>query len=129
MAKSPSTPSPPHLQLARTARRFSCSLFPTRTRLYPKTVFCVKGHRDSFLPESGLNKAPALFSSKLTLLIGPFILFYFSSCFGDSSKKRNRLIMPSLISSRIYIFDVETDPRVPRIHKVTDICNHSSTCA
>ena len=42
----------------------------------------------------------------------------FSSCFGDSSKNRNRLIMPSLISSRIYIFDVETDPRAPRIHKV-----------
>lgn len=41
-----------------------------------------------------------------------------SSCFGDSSKNRNRLIMPSLISSRIYIFDVETDPRAPRIHKI-----------
>ena len=26
--------------------------------------------------------------------------------------------MPSLISSRIYIFDVETDPRSPQIHKV-----------
>uniref|UniRef100_A0A4W5K3S7 Methanethiol oxidase n=1 Tax=Hucho hucho TaxID=62062 RepID=A0A4W5K3S7_9TELE len=26
-----------------------------------------------------------------------------SSCFGDSSKKRNRLILPSLISSRVYI--------------------------
>ena len=45
---------------------------------------------------------------------------FFFSCFDDSSKKRNRLIMPSLISSRIYIFDVETDPRAPRIHKVTN---------
>jgi len=27
--------------------------------------------------------------------------------------------MPSLISGRIYIFDVETDPRAPQIHKVT----------
>lgn len=41
-----------------------------------------------------------------------------SSCFGDASKKRNRLILPSLISSRIYVVDVETDPRAPRIHKV-----------
>lgn len=41
-----------------------------------------------------------------------------SSCYGDSSKKRDRLIMPSLISSRIYIFDVGTDPRAPRIHKI-----------
>ena len=46
-------------------------------------------------------------------------VFSFSSCYGDSSKKRDRLIMPSLISSRIYIFDVGTDPRAPRIHKVT----------
>lgn len=43
-----------------------------------------------------------------------------SSCFGDASKTRNRLIMPSLISSRIYIFDVGTDPRVPRIHKIVE---------
>lgn len=28
--------------------------------------------------------------------------------------------MPSLNSSRIYIFDVEADPRAPRIHKVSD---------
>lgn len=46
-------------------------------------------------------------------------VFSFASCYGDSSKKRSRLIMPSLISSRIYIFDVDTDPRAPRIHKVT----------
>lgn len=48
-----------------------------------------------------------------------------SSCFDDASKKRNRLILPSLISSRIYVVDVETDPRAPRIHKV---CWFSSTC-
>ena len=45
-------------------------------------------------------------------------VFLFFSCFGDANKRRNRLIMPSLISSRIYIFDVETDPRAPQIHKV-----------
>ncbi|KAJ7393994.1 Methanethiol oxidase [Desmophyllum pertusum] len=41
-----------------------------------------------------------------------------SSCFGDTNKRRNRLIMPSLISGRIYIFDVESDPRAPRIDKI-----------
>lgn len=41
-----------------------------------------------------------------------------SSCFGDISKKRNRLILPALISSRIYVVDVGTDPRAPRMHKV-----------
>ncbi|KAK2543476.1 hypothetical protein Q9966_002860 [Columba livia] len=29
-----------------------------------------------------------------------------SSCFGDVTKKRNRLVLPSLISSRIYVVDV-----------------------
>lgn len=42
-----------------------------------------------------------------------------SSCFGDATKKRNRLILPSLISSRVYVVDVGTDMRAPRIHKVT----------
>ncbi|PKU30436.1 selenium-binding protein 1-a-like [Limosa lapponica baueri] len=43
-----------------------------------------------------------------------------SSCFGDATKRRNRLILPSLISSRIYVVDVGTDPRAPRIHKVVE---------
>lgn len=42
-----------------------------------------------------------------------------SSCFGDATKSRNRLILPSLISSRIYVVDVGTDARAPRIHKVS----------
>lgn len=41
-----------------------------------------------------------------------------SSCFGDATKKRNRLILPSFISSRIYVVDVGTDPRAPRLFKV-----------
>lgn len=53
-----------------------------------------------------------------------FILLSIFSCYDDSSKKRNRLIMPSLISGRVYIFDVETDPRAPRIHKVTLLESH-----
>ncbi|XP_060676698.1 methanethiol oxidase [Hemiscyllium ocellatum] len=43
-----------------------------------------------------------------------------SSCHGDPSKRRNRLILPSLISSRIYVIDVGTDPRAPRIFKVVE---------
>ncbi|XP_029436590.1 methanethiol oxidase isoform X1 [Rhinatrema bivittatum] len=61
-----------------------------------------------------------------------------SSCHGDPTKKRDRLILPCLISSRVYVIDVGTDPRAPRIHKTvepTDIfwkCNlanpHTSHC-
>uniref|UniRef100_A0A0B8RQ82 Methanethiol oxidase n=1 Tax=Philothamnus irregularis TaxID=1899461 RepID=A0A0B8RQ82_9SAUR len=43
-----------------------------------------------------------------------------SSCFGDTTKKRNRLILPSLISSRIYVIDTGTNLRAPRIHKVVE---------
>ncbi|XP_064387810.1 methanethiol oxidase-like [Halichondria panicea] len=43
-----------------------------------------------------------------------------SSCFGDSSRKRNRLMLPSLVSSRVYAIDVGTDPRAPQIHKVIE---------
>ena len=40
------------------------------------------------------------------------------SCHGDSSRSRDSLVMPSLLSSRIYIFDIATDPKAPRIRKV-----------
>ncbi|MBN3274184.1 SBP1 oxidase, partial [Polyodon spathula] len=43
-----------------------------------------------------------------------------SSCFGDSSRKRDKLILPALISSRIYVVDVGTAPRVPKIHKIVE---------
>ncbi|NWX22549.1 SBP1 oxidase, partial [Aegotheles bennettii] len=43
-----------------------------------------------------------------------------SSCFGDATKRRNRLILPCLVSSRVYVVDVGTDSRAPRIHKVVE---------
>uniref|UniRef100_A0A8C1SG58 Methanethiol oxidase n=1 Tax=Cyprinus carpio TaxID=7962 RepID=A0A8C1SG58_CYPCA len=43
-----------------------------------------------------------------------------SSCYDDPSKRRNRLILPSLMSSRIYVVDVGTDPRAPRLHKIVE---------
>ncbi|CAL1611984.1 unnamed protein product [Knipowitschia caucasica] len=42
-----------------------------------------------------------------------------SSCFGDASKTRDRLILPSLISSRIYVIDT-SQAREPRIHKMVE---------
>ncbi|CAB0002019.1 unnamed protein product [Nesidiocoris tenuis] len=42
-----------------------------------------------------------------------------SSCFGDASQKRNRLILPSLNSDRIYVLDT-SDERAPKIHKVIE---------
>ena len=42
-----------------------------------------------------------------------------SSCYTDPSKSRSRLILPCLESSRIYVVDTATDPRAPRIDKVS----------
>ncbi|XP_062602151.1 methanethiol oxidase-like isoform X1 [Saccostrea cucullata] len=38
-----------------------------------------------------------------------------SSCFGDSSKSRNRLILPCINSDRVYVVDVGTNERQPRL--------------
>uniref|UniRef100_A0A8C0A2V9 Methanethiol oxidase n=1 Tax=Bos mutus grunniens TaxID=30521 RepID=A0A8C0A2V9_BOSMU len=43
-----------------------------------------------------------------------------SSCFGDSTKSRTKLVLPSLISSRVYVVDVATEPRAPKLHKVVE---------
>uniref|UniRef100_A0A8D0E7T0 Methanethiol oxidase n=1 Tax=Salvator merianae TaxID=96440 RepID=A0A8D0E7T0_SALMN len=43
-----------------------------------------------------------------------------SSCFGDTSKRRNRLVLPALGSTRIYIVDTGTDPLAPRLFKVIE---------
>lgn len=40
-----------------------------------------------------------------------------SSCYGDSGKARTKLVLPCLISSRIYVVDVGTEPRAPKLHK------------
>ncbi|ESO98803.1 hypothetical protein LOTGIDRAFT_203681 [Lottia gigantea] len=43
-----------------------------------------------------------------------------SSCYDDSSKSRNRLILPCLNSDRIYVVDTGTDPKAPKIHKIVE---------
>lgn len=55
-----------------------------------------------------------------------------SSCYDDPTKIRNRLIVPGLNSDRIYIADVGTNPKAPKLIKIVEpsemheICN---TCA
>ena len=44
----------------------------------------------------------------------------FYSCFGDASKSRNKLILPSLGSGRVYVIDVGKNARKPRIHTVSE---------
>lgn len=41
-----------------------------------------------------------------------------SSCYGDPSQKRDKLVLAGLSSDRIYVIDVGTNPRAPEIHKV-----------
>ncbi|KAL8612336.1 Methanethiol oxidase [Nucella lapillus] len=44
---------------------------------------------------------------------------YCSSCFGDSSKKRDKLILPVLDGDRVIIVDV-SEERAPKIHKIVE---------
>ncbi|XVF65358.1 hypothetical protein PTKIN_Ptkin09bG0241900 [Pterospermum kingtungense] len=41
-----------------------------------------------------------------------------SSCHQDPSANRSFLILPSLISSRIYVVDTKKDPKAPSLHKI-----------
>merc|ERR1711874_618897 len=43
-----------------------------------------------------------------------------SSCYDDPTVSRSRLIVPGLGSDRVYIVDVKTDPRKPRLDKVIE---------
>ncbi|XP_064653208.1 methanethiol oxidase-like isoform X2 [Lineus longissimus] len=43
-----------------------------------------------------------------------------SSCFDNSSKCRSKLILPSLISDRIYIFDTRTDEKNPKLFHIVE---------
>lgn len=55
-----------------------------------------------------------------------------SSCYNDPTKRRNRLVFPGLVSDRIYIADVETDPRAPRLVKIiepSEMHEKCNTCA
>lgn len=44
-----------------------------------------------------------------------------SSCYGDPTKSRSKLVLPCLISSRIYVVDVGTEPRAPKLHKACSL--------
>ncbi|KAK7247055.1 hypothetical protein RIF29_41931 [Crotalaria pallida] len=43
-----------------------------------------------------------------------------SSCFGDPSAERRYLVLPSLVSGRVYVIDTKTNPRSPSLHKVVE---------
>ena len=44
-----------------------------------------------------------------------------SSCYDDPTRSRSRLIVPGLGSDRIYIVDVRSDPRAPKLDKVNHV--------
>ncbi|KAF7132724.1 hypothetical protein RHSIM_Rhsim09G0061400 [Rhododendron simsii] len=43
-----------------------------------------------------------------------------SSCYGDPSAARRYLVLPCLISGRIYAIDTKQNPRAPSLHKVVE---------
>ena len=47
-----------------------------------------------------------------------------SSCYDDPTRSRSRLIVPGLGSDRIYIVDVRSDPRAPKLDKVNHVTEY-----
>lgn len=43
-----------------------------------------------------------------------------SSCHGDAALRRDKLVLPTLHSGKVYIVDTGTDPRKPVVHKVIE---------
>ena len=43
-----------------------------------------------------------------------------SSCYNLPEKKRRHLILPSILSGRVYVIDTFTDPLAPKIHKTVE---------
>lgn len=43
-----------------------------------------------------------------------------SSCHGDPDARRRYLILPSVLSSRVYVVDTGKDPKAPELHKVIE---------
>ncbi|KAL7177135.1 hypothetical protein ACSBR2_030467 [Camellia fascicularis] len=43
-----------------------------------------------------------------------------SSCYGDASASRRYLVLPSLVSGRIYAIDTQKNPRAPTLHKYVE---------
>lgn len=43
-----------------------------------------------------------------------------SSCHGDPSQKRDKLVLAGLTSDRIYVIDVDSNPRAPEIYKIIE---------
>ena len=48
------------------------------------------------------------------------LAFHFS-CHGNCTKKRDRLILPAFVSSRVYIINTGSNPKAPSIFKVNII--------
>lgn len=102
-----------------------------------------KRNRPDYLSTVDVDPASDTYGTVISRLKMPHIgdeLHHFgwnacSSAFKDCSKKRNKLIFPCLLSDRIYIVDVEANPKEPRLFKEINSLNdwdlsapHTSHC-
>ena len=59
-----------------------------------------------------------LVAGNLLTQLAVCIIVYMCSCFGDITKSRNKLILPAICSSRLYVIDTGSDPTAPKMFKV-----------
>lgn len=102
---------------------------PRETLLYVTAIYSGTGReKPDFLATVDVDPSSPTYSKIIHRLPVPYLgdeLHHFgwnscSSCYGDPSAVRRYLILPSLVSGRIYVVDTKTNPRSPSLHKVVE---------
>ncbi|XP_027343261.1 selenium-binding protein 1-like [Abrus precatorius] len=102
---------------------------PRETLLYVTAIYSGTGRENpDFLATVDVDPSSPMYSKVIHRLPVPYLgdeLHHFgwnscSSCYGDPSAIRRFLILPSLVSGRIYVIDTEIAPRCPSLHKIVE---------
>ncbi|CAN8268651.1 unnamed protein product [Cochlearia groenlandica] len=102
---------------------------PREKLIYVAAIYTGTGQeKPDYLATVDVDPSSSTYSSVIHRLFMPFLgdeLHHSgwnscSSCYGDPSFERRFLILPSLLSGRIYVVDTKTNPREPSLHRVVD---------
>lgn len=102
---------------------------PRETLIYVTAIYSGTGReKPDFLATVDVDPSSPTYSKVIHRLPVPYLgdeLHHTgwnscSSCYGDPSAVRKYLILPSLVSSRVYVVDTKTNPRSPSLHKVIE---------
>ncbi|XP_051127696.1 selenium-binding protein 3-like [Andrographis paniculata] len=102
---------------------------PRETLIYVTCVYTGTGrNKADYLATVDIDPSSATYSSVIHRLPMPYLgdeLHHSgwnscSSCHSDPSAARRYLVLPSLVSGRIYAIDTQKDSRAPSLHKIVE---------